>query len=493
MGLFKRVKKTDPKWKTSPWYIKYRDHDGQYRYECACTDKSASEELLRKRQGDALRRKRGLIDPHEERLAAQSARPIEHHLTEFETSLRAKNNSAGHTRETVSGVREALKATGTTSIREIDATRIVEYLEGLRSRKKRPIGLRSFNKRLKACKSFGAWLVKERRLPTNPLAHCAPVNERVDPRHKRRALTQEEVSQLLQAAERGHEIEGLTGPDRAILYRVALGTGLRRSELASLTPQSFDLSPTTRDANPAVIVLAAYTKNRKPARQEITRDLADALRAYLANKPKRRELWTLPQDTAEMFRVDLANAGIPYENESGEFVDFHALRHTYITFLAAARFPMVVVREMARHQSVTTTERYAHVRYIDRARALDALAGLGGLANTPERAARTGTDDAPAASETNQPGTNHEPSLTLHPSPSPDESAQHQAQRIRCAETHREASPRTHSGTESTGSDSRKSHRHRDLPTKKPSITGGPGSEADGTRTRNHRIDSQAV
>ncbi len=493
MGLFKRVKKSDPKWKTSPWYIKYRNHDGEYRYECACTDKSASEELLRKRQGDTLRRKRGLVDPHEERLAAQATRPIEQHLTDFETSLRAKNNSAAHTRETIGGVREALKATGTTSIRDIDATRIVEYLEVLRTRKKRPIGLRSFNKRLKACKSFGAWLVKERRLPTNPLAHCAPVNERIDPRHKRRAFTHEELRRLLQAAEHGAEFEGLSGIDRAMLYRVALGTGLRRGELASLTPESFDLAPTTRDAGPAVVVLAAYTKNREPARQEITRDLADALRSYLARKPRRRKLWTLPQDTAEMFRFDLAKAGITYENESGEFVDFHALRHTYITFLAASGLPMVVVREMARHQSVTTTERYAHVRFIDRARALDALVGLDRPADAPEQAARTGTDDAPTPPPDALPQTIATPPLLLHPAPTPGDGAQHQAQRICCAETRHGASPRTHSGPESTGIDSRKSHRHKDLPTKKPSITGGPGSEADGTRTRNHRIDSPVL
>jgi integrase len=48
----------------------------------------------------------------------------------------------------------------------------------------------------------------------------------------------------------------MTGPDRAMLYRVAVGTGFRANELRSLTPESFDL-----DANPPkVTVEAAYSK-----------------------------------------------------------------------------------------------------------------------------------------------------------------------------------------------------------------------------------------
>jgi len=49
----------------------------------------------------------------------------------------------------------------------------------------------------------------------------------------------------------------LSGPDRATLYRVALGTGFRRDELGSLAPEAFRLGQ-----NPPVIVCAAaYTKN----------------------------------------------------------------------------------------------------------------------------------------------------------------------------------------------------------------------------------------
>jgi len=50
---------------------------------------------------------------------------------------------------------------------------------------------------------------------------------------------------------------GVAGPDRAILYRVAAGTGFRANELRSITPESFDL-----DADPpTAIVEAAFSKH----------------------------------------------------------------------------------------------------------------------------------------------------------------------------------------------------------------------------------------
>jgi hypothetical protein len=46
----------------------------------------------------------------------------------------------------------------------------------------------------------------------------------------------------------------MTGPDRAICYRLAVATGLRFSEIASMTPESFHLDG---PGMPSVVVLAA--------------------------------------------------------------------------------------------------------------------------------------------------------------------------------------------------------------------------------------------
>ncbi|MGD0041310.1 MAG: hypothetical protein ABSE84_12965 [Isosphaeraceae bacterium] len=51
-------------------------------------------------------------------------------------------------------------------------------------------------------------------------------------------------------------VKGMTGPDRAMLYALAAGTGFRREELRTLTPEQFNL-----DSDPPTVrVLACYAK-----------------------------------------------------------------------------------------------------------------------------------------------------------------------------------------------------------------------------------------
>ena len=357
-----------------------------------------------------------------------------------------------------------MEGIGTTTIRDIDASRLLAFHYDLKSRPKRPIGARSFNKRLKACKAFCAWLVKERRLAVNPLAHLSAVNEKVDRRHKRRAATVEELARLFAATESGPDAGGMSGPERAMGYRVAIGTGFRRRELNSLTPAAFDL--TSRPAT--ATVQAAYSKRRKDDRQEIPPDLASRLRPYLAGRAPRGPLWNFPRESAEVFRTDLAAAGIAYRDDSGDVLDFHSLRHTYVSMLSAAGLPTVVVKEMARHASVTTTERYMHARFTDRARALDALPVIESPAERAALAA-TGTDGAVRGAPARNTGATR---------------AQHAGG----------IAPQRHafgrSGLAAT-TDQHKPLKTRGLPSKNPRTGGGSSSEADGTRTRNHRIDSQ--
>src|SRR5207249_3254603 len=102
-------------------------------------------------------------------------------------------------------------------------------------------------------KSFCKWLVKDRRMRDNPLAHLEGGNEQIDRRHDRRELTGEELSRLLAVTRASTQsFRGLTGRDRFMLYATAAGTGFRASALASLTPESFAL-----DDDPPIVTLAA--------------------------------------------------------------------------------------------------------------------------------------------------------------------------------------------------------------------------------------------
>jgi integrase len=220
------------------------------------------------------------------------------------------------------------------------------------------------------------WLVKDRRMRENPLAHLAVGNVKTDRRHDHRAMTPDEIGAVLAAAKDSlREYLDLTGWDRYHIYLTAYRTGFRAAELASLTPEAFGL-----DETPPVAVLAARVgKNRKMVRQSLPPDLVEALRVYLEDKPAGEPVWpgVWYKVAAEMLRIDLEDAGVAYEVEGPDgptFNDFHGLRHAYITSLEAAGVSVKTAQELARHGDVRLTlGRYTHKSLHDLGAAVEGL------------------------------------------------------------------------------------------------------------------------
>jgi len=165
----------------------------------------------------------------------------------------------------------------------------------------------------------------------------------------------EELRRLIEAARTGKPYKSMTGPMRALCYRLAVASGLRYKEIQSIMPESFNL-----DARPAsVTVKAAYAKNGQTSTLPIPGDLADDLASYLADKPHGKPLFPLPHDKgAAMVRTDLEAAGVPYEDASGRFFDFHSLRCELATLADAAGISPRVVQKMMRHSKLEMTGRY---------------------------------------------------------------------------------------------------------------------------------------
>jgi len=97
---------------------------------------------------------------------------------------------------------------------------------------------------------------------------------------------------------------------------------------------------------------------------------------WLASKPRGVPVFNVPDKTAKMIRQDLRAAGIDYADESGAVIDFHSLRHSYISRIVASGASVKVCQELARHSTPTLTiGRYAHLRMYDLSKALDGLPG----------------------------------------------------------------------------------------------------------------------
>jgi len=437
--------------KSRTWHVDLQDHRGLRRRVVGFADRRATEALGRRivelvnhaataeslppelsrwlESTPAKLRTRlasfGLLE--NSRVAA--LRPLVEHLDGapdapgYRQHLEAKGNTAGHVEKTCSRVRRILDGCKFSFWSSIDAGKVAGFLHGLRGDKadgqggvKPGVSPATSNYYLGAAKSFCRWMVQDRRASESPVAHLAPLNARTDRRRVRRALDVEEIRWLLDTTRSGPERFGMAAPARALLYRVAIESGLRRGELASLTRASFDLE----GKSPTVRVAAAYSKHRREDVLPVRADSAAELRELLAGKHPAAPAFNMPHrrhESSAMWKADLADARaawiadagtaeewqererrsfLAYQDAAGRFADFHALRHTCGSLLAASGTHPKVAQSIMRHSTIDLTmSRYTHVFAGQEA---DAIAALPDLDATPARqsAKATGTDDAHA-------------------------------------------------------------------------------------------------
>ena len=317
----------------------YFDENGKrQKTPTGCRDKDAALQVANQIEADIALRKRGIFDTTQERFAAEARRPLAEHVEDYREYLSAKDNTARHVRATCRHIETIAEGCHAQHIGQLTGA---DVMRAIGDRRDGGASLRTCNSYLQSVKSFSRWLWREKRTPDDALVALSGFNEETDRRHIRRELTPEELAYLMPFVE-GHTTSNhnLAGPDRAMVYRLALGTGFRAAELRSLTPESFDL-----DADPPnVTAEACYTKRRRRDVQPIRRDLAELLRTWLAGRPRGVRLFSaLPENTARMLRTDLHAARarwisggttdterqrrqesdfLTYEDADGRFADF---------------------------------------------------------------------------------------------------------------------------------------------------------------------------
>lgn len=403
-SVFKRGK--DKKRAGTKWLFTYIDEHGKRTSpRVGFTDRRATEDHARKLEERAKQIAAGHIDPRAEKRAADARQPIAVHVERFASHLAAKGGTQNHVERTRRTVEAAIAAADWTTVLQVDCEPAAAYLKAMRDR---GVAARTINRHRQCLRAFTRWLHREGILLSDPLLRLPAQNEQVDRRVNRRAMDDGEIILLLQTTEAAPKRHGLSGRDRAMLYRTALGTGFRAGELQSLTDASFALD----SEPPTVTVAAAYSKRRRQDVQPIRQDLAEALRPWLAESPQERPLWPKLNRTAEMFRADLrlaracwirstpnraerrqrrSSAFLAVEDPAGRVLDFHALRHTFITRIVRAGVKPKVAQQLARHSTITLTmDRYTHLGLADDVAALDALPSL--EETVPAELAATGTD-----------------------------------------------------------------------------------------------------
>ena len=415
------------------WYFDLRDDSGTVRRTKGFADLKATEQLAAEMERKASRVRSGFTDQAEE----HARRPLAAHLTDYAAHLEAKGNCEEHNRATAAKVSAILSGCGFVYPPDLDAGKVSGWLADLRrpghlvgipqgdafassavaelfgvtvdairrlvarhrlptvgngparrlpratvqalaERTTKGAGPTTANHYVRAIRGFTRWLVRLKRIGSDPLESLSLVNAAVDVRHARRELTADELRALLTGTRASaRTYRGLAGADRFMLYLTAAGTGFRSNALANLTPTDFDLDAGT------VTLAARFNKSRKLKVQPLPADVATALRDYLTGKPANAPVWGGTWASgcmgAEMLRRDLEAVGIAYavEGPDGpEYADFHALRHTYLTMLGRNGVDLRTAQELAGHSTPLLTARYSHRRLYDLTAAVEKLPNL---------------------------------------------------------------------------------------------------------------------
>jgi site-specific recombinase XerD len=399
----KPVIATDPKTgqkvktQSKKWWGQFKDANGKLRRHPLAVDKMAAQAMLHELVRQVEREKAGLIDPTDR----ERKRPFEQHLADFKAYLENKGVTSKQIKESVRHVEKMAASGRWRLIGDITASSALAYLGDLRRQGR---SAQTYNHYLKSVKQFTRWLVRDRRTPTDALVHLSKLNVAADRRHDRRALSAPEFARLVEAAQAGKKIEGLTGTDRAMLYVLAAWTGFRKGELGSLTQQSLCLDQDT----PTATVAACYSKRRRTDTQVLHADVVRLLHQWLQAKQQRRPSDLLfpisgrvpggkDRKTFKMIARDLAAARqtwldeaaspkermereqsdfLAHQNHAGLYADFHSLRHYFITSLERSGASPKMAQTLARHSDIRLTLGvYTHVELRDHSTVISNLPG----------------------------------------------------------------------------------------------------------------------
>ena len=419
---------------------KYRDGRGiVQKVATGCRDKEAAQRVLSDLERRAELVKAKVITAEEDAVADHQDVPLDEHLDAYIDDQYAKGVSTRRVKDTRSQLKRVAQDCRLQTLGDLSGPSLSRWLA---ARKAEGMAAATRNEYRGAFLGFGNWCIRNQRLVTNPFDDVPRANMKSDRRRTRRALTEDELSKLLDAAQRRPLLNAMTvrrgknkgkpvgklrestrlklqrlGRERSLLYKTYLLTGLRKSELASLTVGQLELDGPVAYA----ILNAADEKNGSGSEIPLRKDLVGDLRQWLADKletlqeearrlgesiPVRLPLDTpvfyVPTGLIRILDRDLEFAGIPKVDERGRTIDVHALRHTFGTYLSKGGVAPRTAQAAMRHSSINLTMNvYTDPKLLDTHGATEALPEMplgNGLEDDVIDASATGTDDLPLRS-----------------------------------------------------------------------------------------------
>jgi site-specific recombinase XerD len=274
-------------------------------------------------------------------------------LSQFEDYLRSigmAENTVESYRQDVKQFLKFLEDEGL-DIRDVNAEVLLRFLQRLTERE-----LTGTTKRqmMEGIKAFFRAMNRVGQVKENPFIDFQDMPKIKD--RNMRVLTEMEYRSLrdvVRASRRKSSIR-----DYAIL-ELALQTGLRRSEICSLTLDDMEFSTRTTVGH----VRVREGKGGKERTVTLKNVAERAIKEYMTVRPEEtgyKEIFLnnrlkpcSPMVISAVFKKYMEKAGI-------HGASFHSLRHTFATHSLKKDTNIIVVQEALGHKSLTTTQKYIH-------------------------------------------------------------------------------------------------------------------------------------
>lgn len=358
--------------------VQYTDAAGELRTKTlkGITDRKLAKQILAKLEEREAKIRGGILDPRDEKFVREGRAPIADHIDGWQEHLKAAKLSPKYDTHESNLVRRVMRFAGIKTLADItpgDVKRAVGRMP--RQKGDGDLSARQKNKALTACKMFCEQMRRDGKLRVNPLSDVSGWDQDTDQRRQHVAYDVELARAVVQsAAESIAKVEGLTGPQRAMLYQTAAGTGFRKRTLRELRVEHLKLKAPV----PYITILPSNVKNKKRRDHTIRRSLAAALAEYTKRMHPHQRLFPFKEfhNTAAMMRHDLKRIGVDYQATPTSFRDFHSWRHTFGTEMGKVE-NIRVVQDMMGHSTPVLTAKYMRPTLADYSAAVEKMPEVG--------------------------------------------------------------------------------------------------------------------
>ncbi|WP_144060211.1 tyrosine-type recombinase/integrase [Rhodopirellula sallentina] len=401
------------KTEAATWTAKYRDGEGKVcEVTTGCRDKQAAQSVL----DDLVRRselvKAKVMTPHQDRIADHQRTPLSNHLAAYLEHLKSRGVHPDRIKTMGTRMQQAADACRWRWLSDLNVDSLERWLGTLTEEPagdEMPAKLVSasvYNGFVESWVAFGFWCIGkrmagkrfhfngEKRLLNNPFEGMRRRDAKQDRRRIARAMTEDELTRLLDAARRRPLNDAMTirtgprkgeiaanvsderkaklqrlGRERALIYKTFVLTGLRADELRTLTIADLSFGDV-----PFIKLRHSNEKSRKGSTVALRSDLAADLREWIQGRDRSENVFNVPAGILRIMNRDLTAAGIDKTDADGCVIHIHALRHSFGTHLSRAGVAPRVAQAAMRHSDIALTmNTYTDARLLDTAEAVEAL------------------------------------------------------------------------------------------------------------------------